>query len=72
MFSLAIAFCLSPEPRQIVPYPAVVPLDGKRFSLRLHVFVVGNKFTIALPVIRAETVDFHIFNLFPELYSCFC
>src|SRR5680860_316589 len=71
MLCLAVALGLSPEPGQVMSYPAIVALDRKGLALRLHVLVIRDKLAVALPVIRAEPVDVPILQLFPEPFPRF-
>ena len=71
IFCFCIAFCFSSQSGKKVPEQAVVSFNRKGFGLGLNKHFFRNKFIVGFPIISKYNPFRHIFNLFPQFYSCF-
>src|SRR5690606_5967939 len=71
VFCFCIAFCFSSQSCKKMPEQTVVAFYSVGFSLGLHQQFFRDRFIVSLPVISTYNPFRHIFNLFPQFYSCF-
>lgn len=72
IFCFCIAFCFSSQSGKKMSEQAIVAFNGVGFSLGLNQHFFRDKFIVSLPVVSTHNPFRQIFNLLPQLYSCFC